>query len=133
MAKRQSAGGVLDLSGLAEAPQKVKLPDQQLYSMANPAELGILPQQQLIARYRRAQELMGRTDATPEDADELIEMLLDVCQVVLPDAPREVIGRLGLSSLDRLVQAFLAASGKDKSHEAGDAGGATGETATSAT
>ena len=107
---RKAAGGVLDLSALGAAPQKVRLPDRKLYDMANPAALGVLPQQQLLSRYQRAKVLMGKTDATVEDADEMLSMLLDVCQVILPAAPREVIGQLNLSAMDRLVQAFLRAS-----------------------
>ena len=125
---RKPAGGVLDLSELGAAPQKVKLPDGKLYSMANPAELGVLPQQKVISRYGRAQVLMRKKNATEADVDEMLEMLLDVAEVVLPGAPREVVGRLSLNGLDKLIQAFLSASTDPKA-----AGGRAGAETTKAT
>ena len=115
-------GGVLDLSELGAAPQKVKLPDGKLYSMANPAELGVLPQQKVISRYGRAQVLMRKKSATEADVEEMLEMLLDVCEVVLPDAPREVVGRLSLPGMEKLIQAFLSASTAQKAAERAEAG-----------
>lgn len=129
---RKQEGGVLDLSVLGAAPQKVKLPDGKLYSMATPAGMGVLSQQKVISRYNRAMELMGKTNATPDDVDEMLSMLLDVCQVVLPDADREVIGQLNLNAMDRLIQSFLEVSRKAKAEQAEDGiGDETGETPTS--
>lgn len=103
-------GGVLDLSEQEPAPRKVKLADGQLHDMANPASLGLLPMQRLVSRYRRSQELMAKTDATEEDVEEMLSLLLDVCEVVLPSAPRDVLGDLDWPKLNRLVEAFFDAS-----------------------
>lgn len=102
--------GILDLSDLAAAPVKVKLPDGKLYSMANPAEMGVLDQQKLLAKYRRAQELMANTEASAEDADEMLSMLIDVAQVVVPGANRELLGQLNLTKMERLTETFFQAS-----------------------
>lgn len=110
MAADNGQGGVLDLSEQQATPLKVKLPNGQLYDVANPDELGVGPMQKFVSRYRRANELMGKDDADDEEVDEMLSLLLDCAQLILPDAPRDEVGRLGLSKLERLIEAFSSAS-----------------------
>lgn len=110
MPEANGSGGVLDLSAQEAAPLKVKLPDSQLYDVANPEELGVGPMQRFVSRYRRARELLAKDDADEEDVDEMLSLLLDCAQLVVPDAPRDVLGRLALPKLERLIEAFSPAS-----------------------
>jgi len=101
---------VLDLSQVEHAPVKVKLPDGVLYDMAAPGSLGALPLQRLMARWRRAQAIMDMAEPTDDELEEMLELVLDVGQVVLPDAPREQLGRVGLDGQRRMIEAFFGAS-----------------------
>lgn len=115
------SSNVLDLSALAGTGRKVKLPDKKLYDIANPAELGVLPQQRVISRYGAAKALMAKTDPTEKDLEEMLELLLDVCQVVVPAAPRGQLGKLDLPRMDRLIKDFLSASPATQEGEAATA------------
>lgn len=103
----------LDLSGDGRDTVKVKLPDGELYDLADPDELGALDIQQAFAKRRQAAALMGKTDATEDDIEEMLGLLVDICCVAVPDAPRHVVGRLSLPRLERLVEAFSEASRAD--------------------
>ena len=103
-------GGVLDLSALEPAPLKVKLPDGQLYDVAEPSRLGALGLQRFVSRYRRSQELMSSTTVSESDLEEMLELLVDCAQVAVPAADRELLGSLDLPQLQRLIDAFSDAS-----------------------
>lgn len=100
----------LDLSGAVEGLGKVKLLDGNLYDIVSPEQLGAADLQRIISRRRKAIEIMAKTDATEEDLDEMLSMLIDVCASIVPDAPREEIGRLGLPRMERLINHFTTAS-----------------------
>lgn len=100
----------LDLSQLEPAPAKVKLPDGILYDMANPEAMGTLTLQRLISRYRRAQEIAGKDDAGEADVEELLGLMVDVACLLLPDAPREQVGKLTWLKIERLADHFFAES-----------------------
>lgn len=103
-------GGTLDLSQVESAPYKVKLPDGNLYDMANPERMGPLSLQRFISRHRRAQQILGDHQASEQDVEEMLSLLVDCAQVVVPDAPREVVGELEFGKLERLIEAFSSAS-----------------------
>lgn len=122
---RSSDGGILDLSALGPADQKVKLPDGKLYSMTNATEMGVLDQQRLMSRYARGRKLMAKKNPNESDVEEALSQILDVCQTIVPDADRALLGRLRmipmpgdpagadgepLSPLMRLVETFSQAS-----------------------
>lgn len=100
----------LDLSVAVEGLGKVKLLDGNLYDIASPDQLGAADLQLIISRRRKAIELMAKPDATDADLEEMIAMLIDVCAAIVPDAPREEIGRLGLPRMERLIDHFTTAS-----------------------
>jgi len=102
--------GVLDLSVVEPAPLKVKLPDGELHDVVEPGNLGALGLQRFVARYRRAQELMSSTEATDQDAEEMLGLLVDCAHIAVPSAERETLGGLPLHALERLVEAFSVAS-----------------------
>lgn len=113
-------GGVLDLSTLEAAPYKVKLPDGNLYDMANPEKMGPLSLQRFVSRHRRAQQILGDHQASEQDVEEMLSLLVDCAQVVVPDAPREVVGELEFGKLEKLIETFSSASPAAKA-EAGEA------------
>lgn len=102
--------GTLDLSRLEGVPEKVKLRDGNLYDMVSPEGLGALALQRIFSRKKRADELMGNLDPSEEEIAEMVELMIDVCDGILPDAPREEIGKLGLPKMEMLANHFLHAS-----------------------
>lgn len=108
----------LDLSRLEGAPDKVKLLDGKLYDIAQPEQLGALPLQRIAARKRAAEELMGKPDASDEDVEEMISLLVDVLDVMVPDADREELGKLPLQKMELLIDHFRQASPPRKEAEA---------------
>lgn len=102
---------ILDLSQLEDAPVKVRLPDGNLYDMVQPGQLSPLAAQRVSARYRQAKVIEDRiasgSQASEDDVDEMVDLLLDVAQVLLPDAPRDVIGNLPTVKLEKVVETFL--------------------------
>lgn len=106
--------GVLDLSQVEDAGQKVKLPDGRLYDMAQPTELSPLAYQRFVSRFRRAQELQGKADASEHDVEEMLDLVIDLAEIALPDADRETLGSLPYPKLERLVTAFFVGSSTDQ-------------------
>lgn len=102
--------GVLDLSQVEDAGQKVKLPDGRLYDMAMPSQLSPLAYQRFVSRFRRAQELQAKGDATEADVEEMLDLVIDLAEIAVPDADRETLGSLPYPSLERLVTAFFVGS-----------------------
>lgn len=114
-------GGVLDLSAQEDAPLKVKLPDGDLYDMANPTQLSPIDYQRLSSRYRKASSLEVAEDVGPDDVEQMMELLIDVACVVLPAAPREAVGSLPYPQMKRLIQRFFDASPAAKAGSSGEA------------
>lgn len=117
----QGQGGVLDLSEQEQAPLKVRLPDGGLYDMASAVQLSPRAYQQLISRYRRASELEVAEDVGPDELEEMMELLIDMGCIVLPDAPREAVGSLPYPKMKKLVESFFAASPAAKARGTGGA------------
>ena len=113
MTSRPKAG-VLDLSQVEDAGQKVKLPDGRLYDMAQPTQLSPLAYQRFISRYRRSQELQAKPEPTEVDAEEMLDLVIDLACIVVPDAERETLGSLPYPKLQRLVEAFFGVSPTDQ-------------------
>lgn len=103
-------GGVLDLSAVEAAPLKVKLPDGRLHDMANPEQLSPRDLSRLSSRWRRARELMESDADGDDDFAEMVSLLVDVANIVLPDAERDVLDKMPWPQLQRLVEAFFDAS-----------------------
>lgn len=106
--------GVLDLSQVEDAGQKVKLPDGRLYDMAQPTELSPLAYQRFISRFRRSQELQGKSEPTEQDLEEMLSLVIDLACIVVPDAERETLGSLSYPKLERLVTHFFVGSSTDQ-------------------
>jgi hypothetical protein len=102
--------GVLDLSQVEDAGQKVKLPDGKLYDMATPTQLSPIAYQRFVSRFRRAQELQSKKSATEADVEEMLDLVIDLAEIALPDADRETLGSLPYPKLERLVTAFFVGS-----------------------
>lgn len=110
MADDTLKGGVLDLSQVEDVTQKVKLPDGNLYDMALPTQLSPIAFQRFVSRFRRAQELQAKPDANETDVEEMIDLVVDLAEIAVPSAGRELLGSLPYPSLERLVTAFFVGS-----------------------
>ena len=106
-------GGVLDLSAVEDATLKVKLPDGRLYDMAQPTQLSPIAYQRFLSRHRRAEELRTKVDPTEHDLEEMLDLVVDLAEIALPDADREVVGALPYPQLERLITAFFVGSSPD--------------------
>lgn len=102
--------GTLDLSRLESAPEKVKLRDGKLYDMVPPEGLGARSLQRIFSRKQRAEELVSKLDPSEDEIAEMVDLMIDVCEGILPDAPREEIGKLGFLEMETLANHFLNAS-----------------------
>lgn len=98
----------LDLTEeIAPTRGKVKLPpDGLIFDMANPDALSPTDLQKLLARSRRAEELEGQEDSTTKAA-ELLEVLVDLSQMIAPDAPRDYLVRVPIPVHQRLAESFF--------------------------
>lgn len=114
MADDTLKGGVLDLSQVEDATQKVKLPDGMLYDMALPTQLSPLAYQRFLSRFRRSQELQAKPDPVDSDLEEMVDLVVDLAEIALPGAPRESLAALPYPSLERLVTAFFVGSSQDQ-------------------
>ena len=106
--------GVLDLSQVEDAGQKVKLPDGRLYDMAMPTQLSPLAYQRFLSRFRRSQELQAKSDPTESDVEEMLDLVIDLAEIAVPDADRETLGSLPYAKLERLVAVFFGVSPTDQ-------------------
>lgn len=113
MTDHQKAG-VLDLSQVEDAGLKVKLPDGNLYDMAMPTQLSPLAYQRFMSRFRRSQEIQGKSSPTEQDIEELLDLCVDLCEIVVPGADREVVGMLPFPSMERLIEHFFVGSSTDQ-------------------
>lgn len=126
---RSAKGGLLDLGELAPAPTKVRipvppwprglrwlrrlcwwLPTVRLYDMADPSSLGALSMQRLASRQRRAEAIADADEPSDEELAEMADLLVDICQMIVPDAPRSALTALGIRQQERLTEAFFRAS-----------------------
>jgi hypothetical protein len=117
MAEDTLKGGILDLSQVEDATQKVKLPDGKLYDMALPTQLSPLAYQRFVSRFRRAQELQAKPDAGEADVEEMIDLVIDLAEIAVPGAERETLGSLPYPSLERLVTVFFVGSSASQTEE----------------
>lgn len=140
---RSSNGGVLDLAEVEPTPLKVRIPappwprwlgwlarllrrpTSRLYDMANPQALGALSLQRLVSRYKRAEELMATEDQDGDDLAEMMDLLVDTCQVVIPTAPRSVLVALGIHRQQQVIEAFFNASPGNRAQRRAEAKKAT--------
>lgn len=100
---------ILDLSG-RQAALRVKLPDGQLYPMVAADEFGVGQLHKFLAEWRKAQSLLAKSDPSEDDVEQMLAILIGLARQIVPDAPKSAIDRMPYGALQRLVEAFSAAS-----------------------
>lgn len=101
------ANADLDLSSLSSEPTTVKLPDGNVYRMTNPLDMTAYQFHVFFSRKEQVDKHFDNDDEwTDEAAEDMLRILADLCQAVLPDAPRDVINGLPFTSQLTLIDKF---------------------------
>lgn len=100
----------LDLTNVASG-EKAKLPDGREYELVSAEAIGPLPLQRIVQCWQKAMALADRdvADIGEDEAQEMLGFLVDAACVILPDAPREVVGQVSFRNLQRLISTFFEA------------------------